>query len=116
VWVVLLNYNKGASRVAIDDYDSLRQDPMNGLIHIALWFRLEIPSREFGALRGALHLNLFDTSPLQVHTHANFLHACVYSGTERICDNVHASASKLFAFAGMRLVPPKGAIEGEDRP
>lgn len=89
---------------------------MSSLIHKALWFRFEIPSRDFGTLRGALHLNLFDTSPLQVHTHANFLHARVYSGTERICDDVHASASKLFAFAGMKLVPPKGAIEGEGRP
>jgi hypothetical protein len=41
---------------------------MNRSIHKALWFRFEIPSREFGALRGALHLILFDTSPLQVHT------------------------------------------------
>jgi hypothetical protein len=65
-------------------------------------FRREI----LESLRGALHLNLFDTSPLQVHTHANFLHARVYSGTERICDDVHASASKLFAFADMRRVPP----------
>jgi len=89
---------------------------MNRLIHKALWLRFEIPSREFESQGRASHLNLFDTSPLQVHTHANFLHARVYRGTERICDDVHASASKLFAFAGMRLVPPKGAIEGEDRP
>jgi len=113
---MLLNYNKGVSLVAIDEGDLLRQNAMNRVINKALWFRFEIPSREFGALRGALHLNLFDTSPLQVHTHANFLHACVYSGTERICDDVHASASKLFAFAGMKLVPPKRAIEGEGRP
>jgi hypothetical protein len=78
--------------------------------------RFEIPSWDFGIVTRCFAPDLFDTSPLQVHTHANFLHACVYSGTERICDNVHASASKLFAFAGMKLVPPKGAIEGEDRP
>jgi hypothetical protein len=69
---MLLNYNKGLSRLAIDDYDSLRQDAMNRLIHKALGLRFEIPSRDFESLRGALHLNLFDTSPLQVHTHANF--------------------------------------------
>jgi hypothetical protein len=65
---MLLNYNKGLSRIAIDDYDSLRQDAMNRLIHKALGLRFEIPSRDFGMLRGALHLILFDTSPLQVHT------------------------------------------------
>jgi hypothetical protein len=89
---------------------------MNRLIHSVLWFDSRFRRETLESLRGALHLLLFDTSPLQVHTHANFLHACVYSGTERICDNVHATASKLFAFAGMKLVPPKGAIEGEDRP
>src|ERR1044072_7807626 len=41
---------------------------MTALIHKALSFRFELPSRGFGTLRGALHLNLFDTSPLQVHT------------------------------------------------
>jgi hypothetical protein len=89
---------------------------MNRLIHKALWFRFEIPSKEFEPLRGASHLNLFDTSPLQVHTHANIFHAYVYSGKKRICGDVHANASKLFAFAGMRLVPPTSAIEGEGKP
>jgi len=88
---------------------------MNRLIHKALGLRFEIPSRDFESQRGALHLNLFDTSPLQVHTHANFLHAYVYSSNKTICDDLHANASKLFAFAGMRLVSPTNTIEGEGR-
>jgi hypothetical protein len=46
------------------------------------------------SLRGASHLNLFDTSPLQVHTHANFLHAYVDSGKGSTYEDVHAGASK----------------------
>ena len=88
---------------------------MTRLIHTALWFRFEIPSREFESQGRASHLNLFDTSPLQVHTHANFLHAYVDSGNKTICDDLHASASKLFAFAGMRLVPATSASEGEGK-
>ena len=53
---------------------------------------------------GATHLNKRDTSPLQVHTHANFLLANVDSGKGRTYEDVLASASNLFAFAGMRLV------------
>ena len=51
-----------------------------------------------------MHLILFDTSPLQVHTHANFLLANVDSGKGRTYEDVLASASNLFAGAGMRLV------------
>ena len=69
---MIMNYNKGVARVAIDDYDSLRQDAMNRLIHKAVGLRFEIPSRDFESQRRASHLILFDTSPLQVHTHANF--------------------------------------------
>lgn len=47
---------------------------------------------------------LFDTSPLQVHTHANFLLANVDSGKGRTYEDVLATASNLFACAGMRLV------------
>jgi hypothetical protein len=89
---------------------------MDTLIHAGRCFDSRFRREALESLGGALHLNLFDTSPLQVHTHANFLHAGVYSGTKSICDDVHASASKLFAFAGMRLVSPTSAIEGEGRP
>ena len=106
---MLLNYNEGVSRVAIEDYDWLKQDAMNRVIHKALRLRFENPSRDLESQRRASHLNLFDTSPLQVHTHANFLHAYVDSGTKRICGDVHAVANKSFAFADMRRVPPKGA-------
>ena len=63
---MLLNHNKGVPGVVIDECESLRQDPMNKLIHTALWFRFEIPSRGFESQERASHLNLFDTSPLQV--------------------------------------------------
>ena len=53
---------------------------------------------------GALHLIFFDTSPLQVHTHANILLAYVDNDKERPYEDVHACASKLFAYADMRLV------------
>src|SRR5215210_7291215 len=66
--LMLLNYNKGVSRVAIDGFNARRQDPMNRLIHSALWFDSRFRREVLESQRGALHLNLFDTSPLRVHT------------------------------------------------
>src|SRR5687768_9173507 len=42
---------------------------------------------------GALHLNLFDTSPLQVHTHANFCMRMYTAATKELpstCMQAHA--------------------------
>ena len=77
--------------------------------------RHEIPRRGRELLRGALHLVLFDTSPLQVHTHANILHAYVDISNERTYEDVLAGANKLFASAGMRFVTPTAEIEAEGR-
>ena len=88
---------------------------MKRLGHNALFFRFEIPSREFEALRGALHLNLFDTSPLQVHTHASILHAYLDISNERTYEDARAGANKLFACAGMRFVTPTVEIKAEGR-
>jgi hypothetical protein len=63
-----------------------------------------IPCEGFEIVRRCFAPDLFDTSPLQVHTHANILHAYVDIGKGRTYEDVHASASKLFAYAGMRLV------------
>ena len=68
------------------------------------------------SVRGALHLILFDTSPLQVHTHANILHAYVDISNERTYEDAHAGANKLFACAGMRFVRPMAEIKAEGRP
>ena len=68
--------------------------------------RFEIPSGDFGIVTRCFAPDLFDTSPLQVHTHANILHAYVDSGNGRTYEAVHASACTLFAYAGMRLVTP----------
>ena len=57
---------------------------------------------------GASHLILFDTSPLQVHTHANFLHAYVHSGKQRTSGDVHACACNLFAHAVARDIAASG--------
>ena len=59
---------------------------------------------------------LFDTSPLQVHTHANILHAYVDIGNERTYEDAHTGANKLFACAGMKFVRSMAEIEAEGRP
>ena len=46
--------------------------PMNRLIHHAQCSDSRFRPETLESQRGASHLNSFDTSPLQVHTHANF--------------------------------------------
>jgi hypothetical protein len=45
---------------------------MKTLIHGVLWSDSRFRRETLESQGGALHLILFDTSPLQVHTHANF--------------------------------------------
>jgi hypothetical protein len=45
---------------------------MNGEIQQAICSDSRFRREALEPQRGALHLILFDTSPLQVHTHANF--------------------------------------------
>lgn len=66
---------------------------MRGFGRQALYLDLGFHRKSVESKRGALHLIFFDTSPLQVHTHANFCMRMYTAATKdlaRTCMQAHA--------------------------
>ena len=67
------------------------------------------------SLRGALHLILFDTSPLQVHTHANFCMRMYTATSKELVTTRKQAHAIVCACLRPTCVVANAKIEGEGR-